>query len=58
VLAKATYSLARGKSNTIAVRLTKAGRKAFAHSRAQRVRATLVITVKGAATLSRTISVR
>jgi hypothetical protein len=37
VLAKATYSLARGKSKTIAVRLTKAGRKAFAHSRARRV---------------------
>ena len=58
VLAKAAYAIARGKSRTISVRLTKAGRKAFKHSRAQAVRAKLVISVKGARTTTRTVLVR
>jgi hypothetical protein len=58
VLAQAGYAIARGASRTISVRLTKAGRKAFKHSRAQAVRAKLVISVKGAAATARTVLVR
>ena len=57
VLAKGTYALARGKSKTIVLRLTRSGRKAFKHSRVQPVRARLVITIKGARTLNRAITV-
>ena len=57
VLAKGAYALARGKGKTIVVRLTKAGRKAFKHSRVQPVGAKLVITIKGARTLTRAVTV-
>jgi hypothetical protein len=57
VLAKGTYGLARGKSKTIVLRLTRSGRKAFEHSRVQPVHARLVIAIKGARTLSRAITV-
>jgi hypothetical protein len=58
VLAKASYALARGRTATISVRLTKAGRKALKHSRARAVRAKLVISLKGARTISKTVAVR
>jgi hypothetical protein len=40
------------------VRLTKAGRKALKHSHARAVRAKLVISLKGARTISKTVAVR
>jgi hypothetical protein len=58
VLAKASYALVRGRTATISVRLTKAGRKALKHSRARAVRAKLVISLKGARTISKTVAVR
>jgi hypothetical protein len=58
VLAKASYALVRGRTATISVRLTKAGRKALKHSRARAVRAKLVISIKGGRSTSRTVAVR
>jgi hypothetical protein len=58
VLAKASYALVRGRTATISVRLTKAGRKALKHSRARAVRAKLVISLKGARTISKTVAIR
>jgi hypothetical protein len=58
VLAKASYALVRGRTATISVRLPKAGRKALKHSRARAVRAKLVISLKGARTISKTVAIR
>ena len=58
LLAKASFALARGATKTISVRLTKAGKKALKHSRARAVQAKLVVSVKGARAISRTVAVR
>jgi hypothetical protein len=56
-LAKASYTLARGRTLTITVRLTQAGRKALEHSRTRALRAELVISLTGAGAKSHSVSV-
>jgi hypothetical protein len=58
LLGRASYAIARNRTATIAVRLTKAGKKALERSRTRPVRAKLVISVRGAGTKTRTILVR
>jgi hypothetical protein len=51
VLAKGSYSLAAGKSATIVVRLTTAGKSALAKSKGHKLSAKTIVTVTGGTTL-------
>jgi hypothetical protein len=57
VLAKGTYVLRRGGTKSFVLRLTAAGRQAFAHAHRRPVKVRLVVSVKGARPLARTVVV-
>ncbi len=47
LLAQGAYSIARGRSAAVGMRLTAAGRRRLAHARRHRLATTLVLTVRG-----------
>lgn len=57
VLAKATYSIASGRSATVKLALTAAGKKAFADAKSHAVSATASVSVTGGATVSKSVTV-
>jgi hypothetical protein len=57
VLAKASYSIARGTTATVELRLTQAGSKAFADAREHPLAKKLLVTARGGKATTRTILV-
>jgi Putative Ig domain len=58
VLAKASYVLARGKTKTVSLRLTKAGKTALRSARTRAVKVKLAVSVRGGRAVTRTVAVR
>ena len=58
VLAKGSFSLAQGRSATVSLRLTSAGRKRLAHARRHPVVARLTVLVQGGRTTTKSVLVR
>jgi hypothetical protein len=56
VLAKGSYSLAAGKSATIVVRLTAAGKSALAKAKGHKLSARAVVTVIGGTTVKKSVA--
>ncbi|HEX7300567.1 MAG TPA: Ig domain-containing protein [Solirubrobacteraceae bacterium] len=56
-LAQGRYTIARGSTRTLTIRLTKAGKKALKRARTRPMRARLVVVVTGAATTSTSVVV-
>jgi hypothetical protein len=55
VLAKGSYSLTAGKTGSVTLRLTGAGKSKLAHARRHRLSAKLLITVRGGKQLEKTV---
>lgn len=58
VLATASYAIPRGATQTITIRLTKAGKKALRNSRRRAVKVKVVVAVKGAGSTAKSLLVR
>jgi hypothetical protein len=57
-LAKGTYSLAAGKTGTIVLRLTAAGKKRLAHAKHHPVATKLILSVQDGITITKSVQVR
>jgi hypothetical protein len=58
LLAQGAYSIARGRSAQVSMRLTAAGRSRLAHARRHRLATTLVLTVKGGFAIRQSVLLR
>jgi hypothetical protein len=58
VLAKSAYSLAAGKTGTIVLRLTAAGKKRLAHAKHHPVTTKLILFVQGGTTITESVQIR